>query len=76
MVPPGTQFINVTWTEITAIDNSGITPTLVQSHHSGDIFFVGTTNVTYTFADVQGNEATCSFTVTGISPSGVHTCCP
>ncbi len=33
------------------------------SHNSGDEFPIGTTTVTYTTMDVQGNEITCSFEV-------------
>ncbi len=65
MVPPGIQSVPVTWSEPTATDNSGMIPIVTQTHHSGDIFFVGETQVTYTVTDNQGNEATCSFTVTG-----------
>ena len=54
----------VTWTEPTASDDSGMTPTVTQSHQPGDSFPVGTTRVTYTFTDMAGNQAMCSFTVT------------
>ena len=53
----------VTWTDPTATDNSGITPTVTQTHQSGDSFNVGTTMVTYTFTDMAGNQATCTFSV-------------
>ena len=56
--------MSVMWTEPTATDNSGMTPTVTQSHQPGDSFLVGTTQVTYTFTDIAGNEAMCSFTVT------------
>ena len=55
--------MTVTWTEPTATDNSDMAPTITQSHQPGDSFPVGTTQVTYTFADQQGNEALCSFDV-------------
>ena len=64
IVPFGMNSVSVTWTEPTATDNSGITPTVTQSHQPGDSFPVGTTQVTYTFTDMVGNEALCSFTVT------------
>ncbi len=54
----------VTWTEPTATDNSGTQPSFTQSHQSGDIFIVGTTQVRYIFSDVSGNQAVCTFTVT------------
>ena len=56
--------MNVPWTEPTAIDNSGMIPTVTQSHQSGDSFNIGTTQVIYTFEDMAGNQAQCSFTVT------------
>ena len=55
--------MTVTWMEPTATDNSNMVPTVTQSHQSGDSFPVGTMQVTYTFADQQGNEAFCSFDV-------------
>ena len=54
----------VTWTEPTATDNSGMTPTVTQSHQPGDSFTVGITQVTYTFTDMAGNSAMCTFSVT------------
>ena len=63
MIPFGTQSMMATWTELTATDNSGITPTVTQSHQPGDSFPVGTTSVTYTFTDMAGNQATCTFDV-------------
>ena len=64
MIPFGTTSINVPWTEPTATDNSGMTPTVTQSHQPGDSFNAGITQVVYTFTDVAGNQATCSFSVT------------
>ena len=63
MVPPGRTSGTLTWTEPTATDNSGMTPTITQSHQPGDSFPIGTTTVTYTFTDMAGNQAECSFTV-------------
>ncbi|XP_072014222.1 hyalin-like [Amphiura filiformis] len=63
VIPLGTSRRVVTWTEPTATDNSGMTPTVTQSHRSGDSFPVGTTQVTYTFADMAGNTARCTFNV-------------
>ena len=56
--------MTVTWTEPIATDNSGMTPTVTQTHQPGDRFPVGTTRVTYTFSDIAGNQAMCFFMVT------------
>ncbi len=66
MISIGTRadLMSVTWVEPTATDNSGIIPTVTQSHHPGDRFPVGITQVTYVFTDAAGNQATCMFTVT------------
>ncbi len=65
-IPVGMTSLIVFWTEPTAVDNSEMTPTVTQSHQPGDNFPVGITQVTYTFTDVAGNDATCAFTITGI----------
>ena len=54
----------VSWTEPTASDNSGITPTVTRTHVPNSRFFLGTTLVTYTFTDRSDNTAVCSFEVT------------
>ena len=59
----------VTWIEPTATDNSGMTPTVTQSHQPGDSFPPGVTEVTYAFSDLAGNEAVCVFAITGNSSS-------
>ena len=51
-----------TWDEPTATDNCGIA-TFTSTHDSGDAFAVGTTTVTYTATDVNGNVITDSFDV-------------
>ncbi len=51
------------WGSIEAVDNSGIPPTLTQTHRPGDRFQLGPTQVIYTFTDGSGNSATCRFTV-------------
>ena len=61
----GTLSMVATWTEPTATDNSGVAPTVTQSHQPGESFNVGTTEVTYTFTDMAGNEAMCLFTISG-----------
>src|SRR5690554_5534223 len=53
----------VTWTAPTFTDNCTGT-TLTSTHNSGDTFPIGTTTVTYTATDGEGNTATCSFEVT------------
>lgn len=53
----------VTWTTPTASDNCSIA-SLTPSSASGSSFPVGTTTVTYTATDVNGNIQTSSFTVT------------
>jgi len=60
---PGQCGANVTWTAPSATDNCGLT-TWTSNFNSGDFFPVGTTVVTYTAVDAQGNVTTCSFTVT------------
>ena len=64
-VPMGTPTLMVTWIEPTATDDSGIEPEKMQTHLSGDSFPVGTTNVIYSFQDEAGNQALCTFDVTG-----------
>ena len=56
--------MRATWVEPTATDNSGVPPTVTQTHRPGDSFPVGMTQVTYTFTDMAGNEAICVFSVT------------
>lgn len=51
------------WNDPTASDICGVA-SIESSHNSGDLFKVGDTEVTITAKDVNGNEATCSFTVT------------
>ncbi len=55
----------VTWTEPTVTDNTGTQPTVFQNYSPGDSFRVGETRVDYFALDQAGNEALCSFTVTG-----------
>ena len=55
----------VTWTEPTATDNSGVTPTVTSTHQPGQTFPAGTSQVQYTFTDESGNSAVCLFQVTG-----------
>ncbi|XP_071839995.1 uncharacterized protein [Apostichopus japonicus] len=59
---PGDTMATVTLPIITAIDNSGSTPSL-DVVPPGNVFGVGDTSVEYTFSDNAGNTAICSFTV-------------
>ncbi|MFJ1331760.1 HYR domain-containing protein, partial [Capnocytophaga canimorsus] len=54
----------VYWTEPTASDDCTNPPMMTQTHHSGDVFDIGTHTVNYVFKDVAGNTATCTFNVT------------
>ena len=53
----------VSWSEPTATDNSGIVSLQSRTHAPGQFFVVGSTPVTYTFVDGSGNTARCTFTV-------------
>ena len=71
----------VTWTTPTASDNCGIA-SFTSNHNPGETFPTGTTNVTYTATDVNGNISTCNFTVTvnggviyTVTPGGPTTFC-
>lgn len=58
---------SVTWTPPTATDNCG-TATITSDYNPGDVFAQGTTTVTYSANDGNGNIATCSFNVTITAP--------
>ncbi|XP_072046222.1 hyalin-like [Amphiura filiformis] len=58
----GTSRVVVLWSVPFATDYSG-TITTYSSHNPGDVFPVGSTNVSYQFEDVSLNKAECSFTV-------------
>ncbi|MCB0488432.1 MAG: HYR domain-containing protein [Cyclobacteriaceae bacterium] len=51
-----------TWNAPLATDNCGLA-SVTSSHVSGEQFPLGTTTVTYTATDVNGNVSTCSFNV-------------
>jgi hypothetical protein len=51
-----------TWVTPTATDNCG-TPSVLSDYNSGFAFPLGTTVVTYTFADAKDNKRTCNFNV-------------
>ncbi len=53
----------VSWTDATASDNCpGVV--IASNYHSGDLFPVGTTTVTYTATDAYSHTVTSSFTIT------------
>ena len=58
----GTTSTPVSWTEPTAVDNSG-TVFYGKTHTSGDQFPLGTTTVVYLARDPSTNTASCRFTV-------------
>jgi HYR domain/GEVED domain/Domain of unknown function DUF11/Secretion system C-terminal sorting domain len=51
-----------TWVTPTATDNCG-TPSVLSDYQPGFAFPLGTTVVTYTFADAKANKRTCNFSV-------------
>jgi gliding motility-associated-like protein len=53
----------VSWSVPLATDNCDVNPTLVSNPPNGSLFPIGTTPVTYTATDVNGNISTCSFNV-------------
>ena len=53
----------ISWTEPTATDVCSQVTLVSRSHAPGDRFPVGSTRVSYTFADATGNRVTCSFNV-------------
>lgn len=60
---PGECNTVVTWVEPTGSDNC-LLQSLDSTHLPGAVFEVGTTVVTYTATDINGNHATESFTIT------------
>ncbi|MEW5804371.1 MAG: HYR domain-containing protein [bacterium] len=60
---PGKQGAAITWIPPTFTDNWRIA-SVTSTHKPGDFFPIGNTIVTYTAQDDNGNNATCSFTVT------------
>ena len=84
-LPATSTGTTVTWQEPTATDDSGIQPNVMRSHAPGLFFPLGTTRVTYTFTDLSGNSAVCSFDVIVIgmykkwqyfTPGNFEKCCP
>lgn len=62
---PGICGAVVNWPPMNATDNCS-NVTVVGSHNQGNQFPVGTTTVTYTATDDNGNSVTCSFDITVI----------
>ncbi|NMM49605.1 HYR domain-containing protein [Marinigracilibium pacificum] len=66
----------VQWTEPKFSDNCEIT-TIQKSHTPGSLFDIGSTTVTYTAKDKNGNQTTCSFKVVVQEENGPEiTFCP
>lgn len=57
----------VSWSPPSAVDNCAASPILTASHNPGAVFPLGTTPVTYTIDDGNGNSAVCVFDVVVIS---------
>jgi uncharacterized repeat protein (TIGR01451 family) len=61
-----------TYTAPVGTDNcAGATTTRIAGLASGSVFPIGTTTVTHTVTDASGNTASCSFTVTVLTPQAV-----
>ncbi|HJW29693.1 MAG TPA: MopE-related protein, partial [Saprospiraceae bacterium] len=67
VVEEGQWGAHVSWTPPTATDNCGM-GTITSTRMPGDFFNVGSTVVTYTATDVNGNSSTCQFYVTVAPP--------
>ena len=59
---PGTCTTVVEWVEPTSADDCGIS-SFLSSHQSGEVFSVGSTEVTYTVSDSSGLIVTDTFTI-------------
>ena len=60
-----------TYATPTATDNCGVTVTRTTGPASGAVFPIGTTTVVHTADDGHGNTATCTFTVTVLTPQAI-----
>ena len=63
----GSGDTSVSWLEPSAYDESGNVTLLVKTNSPGDRFGIGTTTVTYLFADPSNNMASCDFKITAQS---------
>ncbi|XP_072025661.1 uncharacterized protein [Amphiura filiformis] len=59
----GTSRVEITWTEPSVTDNSGIAPTISATRNSGDSFPVGEFTVEYVATDGTGNMGYCDFSI-------------
>jgi hypothetical protein len=60
-----------TYTPPVGTDNCASTTARTAGPASGSVFPIGTTTVTHTVTDASGNTASCSFTVTVLTPQAV-----
>lgn len=67
MVNSGNCSAVVSWTEPSATDNCVANPSFITTHNPGAVFPLGTTPVTYTVDDGNGNSAVCVFDVVVVS---------
>ncbi|MEA1874044.1 MAG: HYR domain-containing protein, partial [Bacteroidota bacterium] len=65
---------SVSWTAPTATDACSGIASFTSNYSPGDLFDIGTTSVTYTATDNEGNVSTCSFDVTVLDESPTITC--
>ena len=65
---------NVTWTEPTSLDNSGMVG-IMGSSSPGDTFSYGVTRVFYVAADGANNMAECAFDITVTGMNNAPTSC-
>ncbi len=72
---PGLCGADVDWVAPTAIDNCNASIT-GSSHNPGDFFPVGTTTVSYTVTDDDGNTAICEFDITVLDNEEPDYNCP
>ena len=77
-VDPSTCGAVVNYTAPTATDNcaSPVTPTLSAGLASGSTFPLGTTTVTFIANDGNGNDSSCSFTITVVDNENPVITCP
>ncbi|KAJ8047549.1 Hyalin [Holothuria leucospilota] len=63
-IPSNNNDVYIDWEDPIAEDNTYHVSLVHQSHHGGDLFYEGETEVTYIFQDSAGNENLCSFLIT------------
>ncbi|XP_071845663.1 uncharacterized protein [Apostichopus japonicus] len=67
--PTGQNGVTVTWREPVVVDSQNNLVTVVGSSNPMQVFPIGTSTVTYTYSDNQGNSDSCSFDVTVQGPA-------